>query len=60
MCSMVAQPTRSTESRFAALVEHFGELGAQVAAMLADPALASEVAAIPGATLAGFVTPLAS
>ena len=46
--------------RVAALVEHFGELGAQVAAMLADPALASEVAAIPGDTLAGFVTPLAS
>ncbi|HEY5136855.1 MAG TPA: hypothetical protein VIJ41_13770 [Candidatus Nanopelagicales bacterium] len=60
MCSIVAQPTGSAGSRFAALVEHFGELGAQVTAMLVDPALAAEVAAIPGDALAGFVTSLAS
>jgi len=60
MCSIVAQPTGSTGSRFAALVEYFGELGAQVTAVLADPALAAEVAAIPGDALAGFATSLAS
>jgi hypothetical protein len=63
MCSIEAPPagsTGSTGSRLAGLVERFGELGAEVAAMLADPALAAEIAALPADSLAGFVTSLAS
>jgi hypothetical protein len=60
MCSIVEAPTRSTGSRLAALVGHFGELGAEVAAMLADPEMAAEIAGLPGDALAGFVTSLAS
>jgi hypothetical protein len=60
MCSIVEAPTRSAGSRLAALVGHMGELGAEVAALLADPETAAEIAALPGDALAGFVTSLAS
>jgi hypothetical protein len=45
MCSIVEAPTRSTGSRLAALVEHQNEINAEIAAMLADPELAGEIAA---------------
>jgi len=60
MCSIVEAPTRSAGSRLAALVGHLGEVAAGVTALLADPELAAEIAALPGDALAGFVTSLAS
>ena len=60
MCSIVEAPAQSTGPRLAALVEHLGEGGAEVTALLADPATAAEIAALPGDALAGFVTSLAS
>ena len=59
MCSITDQPSATTASRFAAMVEDFGELGARISGMLADPESASELAGVPGDAVAGFVTSLA-
>jgi hypothetical protein len=58
MCSIVAQPTGTTGADLAALVTHLAELGAEVCAKLADPALAGDIAGIPTESLAGFVSML--
>ena len=59
MCSITDQPSATTASRFAAMVEDFGELGARISGMLADPSTASELAGVPSDAVAGFVTSLA-
>jgi hypothetical protein len=60
MCSIVAQTSGSTGSRLVALVERFGELGAEIAAMLRDPAAASDTAGLPVDSLASLVASLLS
>ena len=60
MCSIVAQPTGTTGSRLAALVAHTHEVNAEIAALLADPALASDVTGIPMDSRAGFVATMSA
>ena len=58
MYSILAQAGESTGPRLVALVERFGELGAEIAAMMRDPA--SDVAGIPVDSLADLVASLLS
>jgi hypothetical protein len=60
MCSIVAQASGSTASRLVALVERFGELGAEIAVMLRDPSTASDVAGLPVDSLSSLVASLLS
>ena len=59
-CTTLAQPTGALGADLAALVAHHAELGEQIAAKLADPATAAAIAALPGESLAGFVTTLSA
>jgi hypothetical protein len=60
MCSITVQQFGSTGSELAAVMAHAGELNEQVAAMLADPSRAGDVAVIPDSAMAGFVPTLAA
>ena len=59
MCSISDQQSGTPASRFAAMLESFGELGARISGMLADPESASVIAGIPSDAVAGVVTSLA-
>ena len=59
-CSTMTARAGSTAARLAVLVAHFAEVGEEITTILADPALAVDVAGIPVESLAGFVSTMSA
>ena len=59
-CSTMATATGTTGARLAALVAHSHEVNAEIAELLADLSLTADVAAIPAASLAAFVSTMSA